>query len=90
MTPAPTSKIHTDRPMTAPIKSTQQNRVLSHAPEVLASVRCLAADLVQQFNGGHPGTAMGAAAIGLALWGGDIMRFNPSNPQWIDRDRFVL
>lgn len=52
-------------------------------------MRCLTADLVQQYNGGHPGTAMGAAAIGLALWG-DVMRFNPKNASWLDRDRFVL
>lgn len=57
---------------------------------ILREVRCLAADLVQQFNGGHPGTAMGAASIGMALWSGSTMRFNPSNGTWPDRDRFVL
>lgn len=65
------------------------NPLLSQAPLVLSTVRCLAADLVQQFDGGHPGTAMGAAAIGLALWG-HSMRFNPEVPGWIARDRFVL
>ncbi|PWN40961.1 transketolase [Ceraceosorus guamensis] len=55
----------------------------------LSNVRCLVADLVQQFNGGHPGTAMGAAAIGLVLWR-DVMRFNPADAKWLGRDRFVL
>ncbi|KAK0442530.1 Transketolase, thiamine diphosphate binding domain-containing protein [Desarmillaria tabescens] len=42
-----------------------------------------------QFKGGHPGTAMGAALIGVALWR-HTMRFNPKNPEWFNRDRFVL
>ncbi|GHJ88964.1 hypothetical protein NliqN6_5366 [Naganishia liquefaciens] len=56
---------------------------------VLNTVRCLAADLCQQYKGGHPGTVMGAAAIGLALWRYE-MRYNPANPEWFNRDRFVL
>ncbi|MCO5549785.1 hypothetical protein L7F22_003259 [Adiantum nelumboides] len=88
MAPAPTTAIPAHTPITQPPKAANSS-LAEVAPEVLATVRCLAADLVQQFNGGHPGTAMGAAAIGLALWG-DIMRFNPNNPNWLDRDRFVL
>lgn len=42
-----------------------------------------------QFKGGHPGTVMGAAAIGVALWRYQ-MRYNPKNPDWFNRDRFVL
>ncbi|KAK8853030.1 transketolase [Kwoniella newhampshirensis] len=56
---------------------------------VLNTVRCLAADLCQQYKGGHPGTVMGAAAIGVALWRYE-MKFNPANPDWFARDRFVL
>ncbi|KAG7527769.1 hypothetical protein FFLO_06611 [Filobasidium floriforme] len=56
---------------------------------VLNTIRCLAADLCQQFKGGHPGTVMGAAAIGIALWRYE-MRYNPLNPDWFNRDRFVL
>ncbi|KAJ9099731.1 hypothetical protein QFC20_005609 [Naganishia adeliensis] len=52
---------------------------------VLNTVRCLAADLCQQFKGGHPGTVMGAAAIGVALWRYE-MRYNPANPEWFNRD----
>ncbi|ORX35624.1 transketolase [Kockovaella imperatae] len=56
---------------------------------VLNTIRCLAADLCQQYKGGHPGTVMGAAAIGVALWKHE-MRYNPLNPDWFNRDRFVL
>ncbi|PWY96935.1 hypothetical protein BCV70DRAFT_228880 [Testicularia cyperi] len=56
---------------------------------VLQEIRCLVADIVQQFNGGHPGTAMGAASIGMALWG-SAMKFNPLDGRWANRDRFVL
>ncbi|KAL1731909.1 Transketolase, thiamine diphosphate binding domain-containing protein [Schizophyllum commune] len=53
------------------------------------TVRVLGADLTQAFKGGHPGTVMGAAAIGVALWRYQ-MRYNPKNPDWFNRDRFVL
>ncbi|GJN72750.1 hypothetical protein PLICBS_006825 [Purpureocillium lilacinum] len=56
---------------------------------VLRQFRCLIADLCQQFNGGHPGSAMGMAAIGVALWK-YTMRYSPRNPDFFNRDRFVL
>ncbi|KII95646.1 hypothetical protein PLICRDRAFT_34572 [Plicaturopsis crispa FD-325 SS-3] len=56
---------------------------------VVNTIRCLAADLTQQFKGGHAGTVMGAAGIGMALWR-HAMRYNPKNPKWFNRDRFVL
>ncbi|KAK3079649.1 hypothetical protein LTS18_004227, partial [Coniosporium uncinatum] len=56
---------------------------------VLRTFRCLIADLCQQFNGGHPGSAMGMAAIGLALWK-YTMEYSPENPLFFNRDRFVL
>ena len=46
-------------------------------------------DAVQRANSGHPGMPMGMADIAQALWGG-FLRHNPANPQWVDRDRFVL
>jgi transketolase len=46
-------------------------------------------DAVQQANSGHPGAPMGMADMAVALWGGPL-RHNPANPQWADRDRFVL
>ncbi|KAK9321383.1 Transketolase, thiamine diphosphate binding domain-containing protein [Lipomyces orientalis] len=51
--------------------------------------RCLIADLCQQFNGGHPGGAMGMAAIGISLWK-YIMKYSPNDPTFFNRDRFVL
>ncbi len=46
-------------------------------------------DICNQNGGGHGGSAIGMAAIGVALYK-YVMRYNPSNPGWFDRDRFVL
>ncbi|KAI0423449.1 Transketolase, thiamine diphosphate binding domain-containing protein [Xylaria sp. FL1042] len=46
-------------------------------------------DICNQNGGGHGGSALGMAALGVALYK-YVMRFNPSNPEWFDRDRFVL
>lgn len=56
---------------------------------VLKVFRVLIADLVQNFNGGHPGGAMGMAAIGVALWK-YVLNYSPNNPTFFNRDRFVL
>ncbi len=53
------------------------------------AIRALAMDAVQQANSGHPGAPMGLAEVAVALWGGHL-RHNPANPQWPNRDRFVL
>ncbi|HAY21182.1 MAG TPA: transketolase, partial [Desulfobacterales bacterium] len=53
------------------------------------TIRFLAVDAVQQARSGHPGMPMGAAAMAYALWD-RFLKFNPLNPQWPDRDRFVL
>ncbi|KAM5352774.1 hypothetical protein ACJ41O_005496 [Fusarium nematophilum] len=55
----------------------------------LLTVRNLVADLCNQNGGGHGGSAIGMAAIGVALWK-YAMRYNPADPKWLDRDRFVL
>lgn len=52
-------------------------------------IRNLVLDVCMQNGGGHGGSALGMAAIGVALWK-YVMRYNPSNPNWFDRDRFVL
>ncbi|CAM3371538.1 transketolase [Polaromonas hydrogenivorans] len=58
--------------------------------EMMANaIRALAMDAVQQANSGHPGAPMGMADMAVALWG-DHLRHNPTNPHWMDRDRFVL
>jgi len=53
------------------------------------AIRALAMDAVQQANSGHPGAPMGMAEMAVALWG-EHLRYNPANPHWFDRDRFVL
>jgi len=53
------------------------------------AIRALAMDAVQQANSGHPGAPMGMADMAVGLWGRHL-KHNPANPQWADRDRFVL
>lgn len=53
------------------------------------TIRMLSADAVQNANAGHPGMPMGAAAMAYTLWT-EFLKHNPRNPQWVDRDRFVL
>lgn len=53
------------------------------------TIRFLSADAVQNANSGHPGMPMGAAAMAYTLWT-KFLKFNPKDPHWIDRDRFVL
>ena len=53
------------------------------------TIRFLSADAIQRANSGHPGMPMGAAAMAYALWTRHL-RFNPKNPAWWERDRFIL
>ena len=53
------------------------------------TIRMLAADMVEQANSGHPGMPLGAAPMAYLLWT-RFMHYNPSDPQWANRDRFVL
>ncbi|HIK43324.1 MAG TPA: transketolase [Leptolyngbyaceae cyanobacterium M65_K2018_010] len=53
------------------------------------SIRFLAIDAVEKAKSGHPGLPMGAAPMAYVLWD-KFMRFNPKDPQWFNRDRFVL
>ncbi|CUX96526.1 transketolase [Candidatus Doolittlea endobia] len=53
------------------------------------AIRVLSMDAVQKANSGHPGAPMGMADIAEVLWR-DYMNHNPSNPKWVDRDRFIL
>ncbi|HUA12559.1 MAG TPA: transketolase [Solirubrobacteraceae bacterium] len=53
------------------------------------TIRTLAMDSVQRANAGHPGTAMALAPLGYTLFR-DVLRIDPAEPQWPDRDRFVL
>src|SRR5580693_3038090 len=53
------------------------------------TIRMLSADAVQNANSGHPGMPMGAAAMAYTLWT-RFLKHNPADPQWFNRDRFVL
>lgn len=53
------------------------------------TIRTLAMDGVQKANAGHPGTAMALAPLAYLLWT-RVMRYNPKNPSWLNRDRFIL
>ena len=53
------------------------------------TVRVLSADAVQKANSGHPGTPMALSPLGHILWS-EVMKYNPQNPEWVNRDRFVL
>ena len=60
-----------------------QNKDLSNA------IRVLSMDAVEKANSGHPGMPMGMADVATVLFK-NFLKFNPSNPSWINRDRFVL
>jgi transketolase len=53
------------------------------------SIRFLSIDAVEKAKSGHPGLPMGAAPMAFVLWD-RFLKFNPKNPKWVDRDRFVL
>ncbi|PSU67421.1 transketolase [Photobacterium phosphoreum] len=57
--------------------------------ELANAIRALSMDGVQQANSGHPGAPMGMADIAEVLWRGHL-NHNPRNPNWVDRDRFIL
>jgi transketolase len=62
---------------------------MSTRRELANAIRALSMDAVQRANSGHPGMPMGMADIAQALWC-DFLRYNPGNPAWPNRDRFVL
>jgi transketolase len=53
------------------------------------TIRCLAIDAIQKANSGHPGTPIDAAPTAYTLWQ-NFLRYDPEDPQWLNRDRFVL
>ena len=57
--------------------------------EAANAIRALAMDAVQRANSGHPGAPMGLADVAEVLWL-EQLRHNPQDPQWFNRDRFVL
>jgi len=66
------------------VASAQQLDTLS-----INTIRTLAIDAVQQANSGHPGAPMGLAPVAYCLWQ-EFLRYDPADPTWLNRDRFVL
>ncbi|MBW3140630.1 transketolase [Ferrimonas balearica] len=62
---------------------------MSSRKELANAIRALSMDAVQKANSGHPGAPMGMADIAEVLWR-DFIKHNPANPEWADRDRFIL
>ncbi len=62
---------------------------MANTQNMANAIRALAMDAVQAANSGHPGAPMGMADMAVALWGRHL-KHSPHNPQWFDRDRFVL
>lgn len=62
---------------------------MSSRRELANAIRALSMDAVQQAKSGHPGAPMGMADIAEVLWN-EFLQHNPANPDWINRDRFVL
>lgn len=62
---------------------------MSNRFKLANAIRALSVDAVQKANSGHPGAPMGMADIAQVVWC-DHLKHNPSNPQWANRDRFVL
>lgn len=68
---------------------TPSTGVQSTEERAIHTLRALAIDAIQQANSGHPGMPMGMADASFVLWT-EFLRFDPTNPNWADRDRFVL
>ena len=62
---------------------------MSSRKELANAIRALSMDAVQKANSGHPGAPMGMADIAEVLWNSNL-NHNPANPDWSNRDRFVL
>ena len=62
---------------------------MNKAQETVNAIRILSAEAIQKANSGHPGLPLGSAPIGYTLFA-DFLKFNPKNPNFDDRDRFVL
>jgi transketolase len=62
---------------------------MANTQQMANAIRALAMDAVQQANSGHPGAPMGMADMAVALWG-EHLSHNPTNPNWMNRDRFIL
>jgi transketolase len=74
------------KPITAPPLPEPRDK---HLRRMADTIRALAMDAVEQANSGHPGMPMGMADVATVLWS-RFLKFDPADPHWPDRDRFVL
>merc|ERR1719247_3727967 len=70
-------------------RRTDDKSIVQADEKVVSCIRCLAMDAVQQANSGHPGTPMAMAPVAYALWA-RFLRYDPLDPNWPNRDRFIL
>jgi transketolase len=86
-----TSNFMTSRVQIRPTNTaaTVQSRSCDHDELSVNTIRTLTIDAVQKANSGHPGTPMGMAPVAYTLWQ-NFLRYDPSEPLWPNRDRFVL
>jgi len=69
--------------------SATPEHAISNRRELANAIRALSMDAVQKAKNGHPGMPMGMADLAQVLWS-DYLRHNPGNPQWFNRDRFII
>lgn len=63
--------------------------IMNVQQETVNAIRVLSAEAIQKANSGHPGLPLGSAPIGYTIFA-DFLKFNPKDPKWDDRDRFIL
>jgi dihydroxyacetone synthase len=75
--------------MNGHLNTSKRSQVYTDDEQAVRDVRKFIIDCCRQNGGGHGGSAVGMAPLGVALWK-HMMRYNPENSEWFDRDRFVL
>lgn len=80
------TKTHQNNKEDYPHLSAEEKKIL---PKIANAIRQLSMDAVQKADSGHPGLPLGCAEIGAYLYG-HLLRHNPKNPKWLNRDRFIL
>ena len=85
----PTTKRGASPTKESPHKKGKESLVTDLSTKAVNTVRVLSADIVQKANSGHPGAPMSLAPLAYLLWT-KVMKYNPQDPTWLSRDRFVL
>src|SRR5688500_8626931 len=77
------------RPQTRSSRSPRMSQDTARYASMANAIRALSMDAVEAANSGHPGMPMGMADVATVLWS-EFLKFDPADPKWPDRDRFVL